>query len=382
MLARVLTLRFDPAQEVFDETVERRVNTGRLIMIQRMYGAVLVALLALIGGVQAAQLPPEIMADRYLLQAERFLAEGDHVAALDAMNEVIVLQSEHNLTLPDEFDFKYAQVALSVGLNDAAIDSATRYLVAAGREGEFYREALELLDEADAATRAGETRVFDGMEFVWVPAGEFQMGSTIAEASDWEQPVTQVRISRGFWLGQHEVTQAEWQGVMGSNPSYFDECGRSCPVEAVSWDDAQDFIGRLNGRAGGNRYRLPTEAEWEYAARAGTTGDRYGNVDAIAWFIENSGDGPLPVGGKAANAWGLHDMLGNVWEWVEDWYGDYPGGVVTDPRGAASGEGRVLRGGSWFDFDGVCRASVRFYLSPGERARGSGIQGFRLLRTE
>ena len=134
---------------------------------------------------------------------------------------------------------------------------------------------------ADAPLRAGESRVFDGMEFVWVPAGEFRMGSTSSDAFNREQPVTQVRISRGYWLGKYEVTQAEWQGVMGSNPSNFDECGRSCPVEQVSWDDAQEFIGNLNGRAGGNRYRLPTEAEWEYAARAGTTGDRYGNLDAI-----------------------------------------------------------------------------------------------------
>ena len=193
--------------------------------MRRIIRSVIVSVV--LGGftVAAAQLPPEIMADRYLLQAERFLAEGDYGAALEAMNEVVALQSEHNLTLPAEFDLKYAQVALAAGLNDAAIDSVTRYLVAAGREGEFYREALELLNNAEAAKaaaeaaaeaamrQAGETRVFDGMEFVWVPAGEFRMGST------------RVRISRGFWLGKHEVTQAEWQGVMGSNPSYFDECG-------------------------------------------------------------------------------------------------------------------------------------------------------------
>ena len=244
------------------------------------------------------------------------------------------------------------------------------------------------------AQRQGETRVFDGMEFVWVPAGEFRMGSTSSEAEDNEQPVTQVRISRGFWLGQHEVTQAEWQGVMGSNPSYFDECGPNCPVETVSWNDAQEFIGSLNGRAGGNRYRLPTEAEWEYAARAGTTGDRYGNLDAIPWYGDNSGDLDViawygynpgertnPVGGKAANAFGLHDMLGNVWEWVQDWYGDYPGGTVTDPGGPASGSHRVRRGGSWLFYPTRCncRSSARLNGTPGLR---SLILGFRLLRTE
>ena len=155
------------------------------------------------------------------------------------------------------------------------------------------------------------------------------MGSEVLRAS---QPVTQVRISRGFWLGKHEVTQSEWQ-VAGATPSRFSGCGQ-CPVAYVSWNDAQEFIGSLNGRSGGNRYRLPTEAEWEYAARAGTTGARYGNLDAIAWYGGNNvGGGPKPVGQKAAIAWGLHDMIGNVWEWVEDWRGAYPGGVVTDPLG-------------------------------------------------
>ena len=231
---------------------------------------------------------------------------------------------------------------------------------------------------ADAPQRAGETRVFDGMEFVWVPAGEFRMGSTSSEAEDDEQPVTRVRISRGFSLGKHEVTQAEWQGAMGTNPSAFFSCGQ-CPVNRVSWNDAQEFVGRLNGRSGGNRYRLPTEAEWEYAARAGTTRDRYGNLDAIGWCRGNSADPMPPVGGKAANAWGLHDMLGNVSEWVEDWYGAYPGGAVTDPRGPASGSSRVLRGGSWFNFASGCRASNRIGGTNGDRDIDLG---FRLLRTE
>ena len=142
-------------------------------------------------------------------------------------------------------------------------------------------------NDRDAPPRAGETRVFDGMEFFWVPAGELRMGSTIPEADGDEQPVTQVRISRGFWLGNYELTQAEWQAVLGTNPSEFSGCGQ-CPVEQVSWNDAQDFIGRLNGRAGANRYGLPTEAEWEYAALAGTTGDRYGNLCRVPPDSEQS----------------------------------------------------------------------------------------------
>ena len=122
---------------------------------------------------------------------------------------------------------------------------------------------LEAQEGAVAELRAGEQGEYDGMEFVWVPAGEFLMGSESAEAFERESPVREVRISAGYWLGKHEVTQGEWEAVMGSNPSRFQNCGRDCPVEQVTWEDAQAFIGRLNGGSGGNRYRLPSEAEWE-----------------------------------------------------------------------------------------------------------------------
>ena len=217
-----------------------------------------------------------------------------------------------------------------------------------------------------------------GMEFVWVPAGEFRMGSTSSEAFGNERPVTRVRISRGFWLGKYEVTRSEWQAVMGSNPSSFDWCG-NCPVEEVSWEDVQGFIRRLNSQEGREVYRLPTEAEWEYAARAGTVGDRYGSVDAVAWYGNNSGNRTHEVGRKTPNAWGLHDMLGNVWEWVNNWYGDYPGGSVTDPRGPGSGSSRVSRGGGWARGAGYARAPIRGHALPGIRG---DLLGFRLLRTQ
>ena len=206
------------------------------------------------------------------------------------------------------------------------------------------------------------------------------MGSTSEEAYSSEQPVTRVRISRAFELGKHEVTQAEWEAVMGSNPSHFDECGGNCPVEEVSWNDVQEFIGRLNTLAAEARYRLPTEAEWEYAARAGTGGDRYGEgLDAIAWCGGDFDGSTHPVGQKLPNAFGLHDMLGNVNEWVQDWHGGYPGGSVTDPQGPASGRSRVERGGIWFDHARHCRVSARYCDSPGNRGF---FLGFRLLRME
>ena len=260
--------------------------------------------------------------------------------------------------------------------------------------------------------RAGETRVFDGIEFVWVPPGEFRMGSTSRHARSNEKPVTRVRITQGFWMGKYEVTQSQWQGKMGSNPSHFKNCGGDCPVEQVSWSDVQEFIGKLNAKSGGRPYRLPTEAEWEYAARAGTTTGTYAGdltirgsrnaplLDRIAWYGGNSGvsyDGGVdcseweekqyrsnrcgthPVGGKAPNAFGLHDMLGNVWEWVGDWKGDYPGGTVADPSGPRSGSYRVTRGGSWNFIARHCRSAFRAIASPGDRGN---IVGFRLLRTE
>ena len=223
----------------------------------------------------------------------------------------------------------------------------------------------------------GDLRIFDGMEFVWVPAGEFRMGSTRRFAESDERPVTRVRISRGFWLGKYEVTQRQWQAVMGRNPSHFRNCGRDCPVERVSWNDVQSFIGRLNARSGGRPYRLPTEAEWEYAARAGTAGAFYANPNAIAWHQGNSGRRTHRVGRKAPNGFKLYDMLGNVWEWVADRKGKYPGGTVTDPAGPGSGSSRVYRGGGWHDSSRACRAANRDGL---QRSGRLDVLGFRLLR--
>ena len=215
----------------------------------------------------------------------------------------------------------------------------------------------------------GESRIFDGIGFVWIPPGEFRMGSTSRHADLDETPVTRVRISRGFWMGKFEVTQRQWQAVMGNNPSRFKDCGGDCPVERIFWNDVQEFIGKLNARSGGRRYRLPTEAEWEYAARAGTETDTYAGditkptgkdpvLHRIAWYGQNSGDRTHPVGRKAPNAFGLHDMLGNVSEWVGDRFGDYPSGTVTDPVGPRSGSYRVARGGGWYNLARYCRSAI------------------------
>jgi formylglycine-generating enzyme required for sulfatase activity len=213
---------------------------------------------------------------------------------------------------------------------------------------------------------------------VSVEGGTFMMGSNTGESD--EKPVHQVTLT-DFAIGKCEVTQAQWQAVMGENPSRFKGCD-NCPVESVSWDDVQAFLQRLNEKTG-KRYRLPTEAEWEYAARGGEKGanDNFtyagGNdLDEVGWFTENTKDkGTWPVGGKKANQIGLYDMSGNVWEWCADWYGDYPKGPVKDPKGPGKGSYRVLRGGSWDYYAGSCRVSGRSNGDPGGRG---GYGGFRV----
>ena len=217
-----------------------------------------------------------------------------------------------------------------------------------------------------------------GMEFAQIPAGEFLMGSDSTEARSTEKPVTRVRLTTAFELGRHEVTQQQWLAVMGTNPSWYDECGANCPVEDVSWDDVQQFVGRLNAIGDDYEYRLPTEAEWEYAARAGSSEDRYGALDDIAWHSGNSGRATHPVGLKAPNQFGLYDIFGNVSELVQDWHGEYPGGTVTDPVGPASGYSYALRGGSFDEGAVECRSSARDSVYGGW---GSSRRGFRLART-
>ena len=212
-----------------------------------------------------------------------------------------------------------------------------------------------------------------GMKLMGVPAGTFQMGSSNGEAN--ENPIHTVNITQGFYMGRTEVTQAEWMAVMGNNPSNFKNCD-NCPVEQASWEEVQDFIRTLNARGEGT-YRLPTEAEWEYAARAGTTGDYAGNLDSMAWYEANAGSKTREVATKQPNGWGLYDMHGNVWECVQDWFGDYPSGSVTNPTGAPSGSYWVARGGSFDAPAGVLRSAIRGTSPPLYRAHNLG---FRVVR--
>ena len=206
---------------------------------------------------------------------------------------------------------------------------------------------------------------------VLIPVGTFQMGCSPGDSECYsdESPRHQVTVSQ-FYMDVYEVTQADYQRVTGSNSSHFSGCS-NCPVELVSWNEAKAFCERVGKR-------LPTEAEWEYAARGGTTGSRYGSVGSVGWYGDNSGNKTHPVGQKQANAYGLYDMLGNVWEWTADWSGDYSSSPSGDPQGPWFGTDRVVRGGGWFgNYDRSLRASFRGYLVPSIR---SDSLGFRCAR--
>jgi formylglycine-generating enzyme required for sulfatase activity len=228
----------------------------------------------------------------------------------------------------------------------------------------------------------------------WIPGGTFSMGSPDAESqrnAD-EGPQHSVTLS-GFWMGQYEVTQAQWKAVMqGTNPSCFqsgkngvpaDTNTDNRPVESMTWNDVHTFIAALNV-ATGESFRLPTEAEWEYACRGGTAtryywGDDLGYTDigTYAWYANKGGAQTHDVGGKTANAFGLFDMSGNVWEWVQDWYGPYTAAAQSNPTGPATGQYRSIRGGSFSYFGWYCRSASRFYFDPSDLYNGLG---FRLAR--
>ena len=196
-------------------------------------------------------------------------------------------------------------------------------------------------------------------EMVFVEGGTFQMGSSSGLSV--EKPVHSVMLS-AFNIGKYEVTQAQWAAVMGSNPSHFKDCD-DCPVEYVSWDEVQGFIRNLNALSSKN-YRLPTEAEWEYAAKGGKSSKGYtysgsNDLNSVAWNSDNSGSKTHIVGGKQANELGICDMTGNVWEWCSDWYGTYNSYSETNPTGVSTGESRVLRGGSWLADAFFCRSAIR-----------------------
>ena len=395
----------------------------------------------------AAELPPEIAVDRLLVRAEWQAQEGEHRDALATLNEVLALVEEHGMAAPDAFWFRHAQAASVAGEHAQAVESATRYLAAAGRGGEHYRAALELLEKSDreaqvlrereAAEREERERhlqaqlerrqaeasaeaayrelgenaaaspgvageVFAellqsggrGPAMVVVPADAFRMGCLSGDGScyDEEMPVREVRIGQPFALSVHEVTFADWDaclaagGCGGHEPDDWGWGRGARPVINVSWDDAQAYVSWLSEQTGA-AYRLPSEAEWEYAARVGTVtkyhwGDGVGSNRANCDGCGSRWDDrqTAPVGSFAPNAFGLRDMHGKVFELTQDcWNASYRG-APSDDSALLSGVcgRRVLRGGSWYNVPRLLRSANRNWSSTSDR---DGSFGFRVART-
>ena len=257
----------------------------------------------------------------------------------------------------------YAEAA-AVTQYDTAAFLASMGLVSSNGDVVTLDDA-ELARKKEAARLAEERAKGLAGEFVDVPGGCFAINGK------------RVCLD-AFRIGKFDVTQGQYKQVMGSNPSHFSSCGDNCPVENVSWLDAQAFISRLSSQAG-KQYRLPSEAEWEYACHSGGKNEEYcggDNIDAVAWYNGNAGGTTHPVGQKQQNGLGIYDMSGNVWQWVQDWYGiGYPMSG-KNPQGASSGSYRVFRGGSWRHYPAFVRATYRYFLAP---SFSSSYLGFRLV---
>ena len=374
-----------------------------------------------------AQLPPAILLDSYLLRAEQWMRENHHADARATMAQIDALQAEHAVETPADYHYRFALIWTALDNAERAQVEAVRYLESTGQDGEHYLGALTLMNRAtaaleeleaererllteearrraaDARARAEQERATSAaraltarLEFSTIPAGQFRMGlsedglrriGALSSDNGWRRQ-TEVTISRPFEIGRYEVTQGEWETVMGSNPSSFSGCPR-CPVEMVTWEEVQRFLSILNIADPGREYRLPTEAQWQYAARAGDTREHFvDNSDEYAWHRDNSGRRTHPVGLKRPNRFGLYDMFGNVEELTQDWAAPLPGGRVVDPTGPSSPRRaphhilreKVVRGCSFLHPPAWWGVADRDTYDFDYSSFGSYTMGFRLVR--
>ncbi|MGR3293072.1 MAG: SUMF1/EgtB/PvdO family nonheme iron enzyme [Candidatus Scalindua sp.] len=337
------------------------------------------------------ELSPEVQLDLLVNSATKSMNAGRWEDAVQSFEKAMKL----GVNLPGDFHFLYGKVLYKTGSYEYSLSSLTIYLTLIGRDGEYYEEAITLVVDAENKQKeetrrtseskhqkieaASETE--DGM--VFIKGGCFDMGDIFGTGTSDEKPVHTVCVG-DFYLGKTEVTQKQWKDVTGSNPSKF-HCG-DCPVERVSWNNVQDFIKKLNEKTGMN-YRLPTEAEWEYAARSGGWKEQWAGtndkekIGEYTWYGYTAEGVTHAVAGKTPNGIGLYDMMGNVWEWCSDWYDKqyYETSPSKDPQGPSEGSNRVLRGGGWRSKDKGLRTTDRNDFIPTSK-KFTDI-GFRLARS-
>ena len=290
----------------------------------------------------------------------------------DSLNAVIANERWAYSQEKDALNKSMAQKDSKINSLMSDVKAKNDQVLSIQKQLQVLRDSIALLQRELLA----KNRLHFEPEMVFVEGGTFQMGS--AFGVDYDRPVHAVTLS-SFYIGKYEVTQKQWLEVMGSNPSAFTNCDQ-CPVESVSWNDVQDYIQRLNAQTG-KQYRLPTEAEWEFAARGGLEGKGYvysgsNDLQEVGYFYDNSNGETHSVGNKRPNELGIFDMSGNVSEYCNDWYGAYGSNPVKNPQGPASGDYRVLRGGSWYDYAQNCRSANRDVDDPDGRI---DLLGFRLV---
>ena len=311
------------------------------------------------------------VAENATAEVSATLQNGRPITITAADNAIIHIDGTSMGTSSFSGNLAYGQHTVYAELNGKRTDSKTI---------DVPMGSTAALPEVTLSFFANKTFTVKGVTFnmVAVEGGTFTMGATSEQGSDAyddEKPPHQVTLS-SYYIGQTEVTQALWTALMGSNPSRFS--GDNKPVEEVSWNDCQDFVRKLNELTG-KRFRLPTEAEWEYACRGGNKSRGYkysgsNNIDDVAWYDGNSSDVTHPVATKSPNELSIYDMSGNVWEWCQDWYDSYSSAAQTNLTGASSGSYRVSRGGSWYYLAGRCRSSIRYYNAPGYRSLDLGLR--------
>jgi len=340
---------------------------------------------------QDKELAPEVQLDLLVNSATKSMKAGRWEDAVQSFEKAMKL----GVSLPGDFHFLYGKALYKTGSYEYSLSSLTIYLTLVGRDGEYYEEAITLVVDAEnkqkeetrrtSESKQQQTKVAskteDGM--VFVKGGCFDMGDIFGTGTSDEKPVHTVCVG-DFYLGKTEVTQKQWEDVTGSNPSKF-QCG-DCPVERVSWNNAQDFIKKLNEKTGMN-YRLPTEAEWEYAARSGGWKEQWAGtnneekIGEYTWYGYTAEGRTHAVAEKTPNGIGLYDMMGNVWEWCSDRYDKqyYEHSPSKDPQGPSEGTNRVLRGGGWRSKDQVLRTTDRNDMPP--TTKKFSDMGFRLARS-